>query len=333
MGADRQEPPPELSEAALVVYERALREHAIAHDPDVPELTTLVRFGLLEPAPDDPSVLRPVDPRLAEARLASQWRTEAWQLELQAAEVEHRLAPALRLFMTEAQPESAVPAVEYVHGMSEIRAFIDRVTGEATEEILTAQPGGGRPATVLQAVLPLTLERLNRGVAMRTLYQHPARFNAPTRAYVEAVTESGGEVRTLDEFFERLIVIDRSVAILATGEDRTSAVVIHDEALVRFLTDVFDRNWQRATPFTPARTGHAPAEVMPDIHNMIKRLLVEGLTDAAIARRIGISERTYHTHLARIRESMGAQSRLQLGYLLAKEEAGRGEPEPPEQAG
>jgi sugar-specific transcriptional regulator TrmB len=256
-----------------------------------------------------------------EARLAAQLRTAAWELELRASEVEHRLAPALRIFLAQAPPERATPAVEYLHGMTAIRDYIARVTDEATEEILTAQPGGGRPATVLNAVLPITLEHLRRGVRMRTLYQHPARFNTATKAYVEAVTEGGGEVRTLDEFFDRLIVVDRSRAIVPTDEDRTTAVVIHDRPLVRFLTDVFD----------PTHASHASTEVMPDIHSMIKRLLVEGLTDSVIARRIGVSERTYHSHLARIRESMGAQSRLQLGYLLAREELNHEETAPPAQ--
>ncbi|MEU1282528.1 helix-turn-helix transcriptional regulator [Streptomyces sp. NPDC005805] len=312
---------------ALAAYELALRSTDLALNADVPGVDALVQIGLLEPTADG-TRLKPVDPRLVEARLSAQWRTRAWQMELQAAEVEHRLAPTLQLFMDRARPEGAAPAVEYVHGMPAIRDFVDRVTREATEEILTAQPGGGRPAPVLKDALPLALEHLGRGVRMRTLYQHPARFNAPVKAYVEAVVEEGAEVRTLDEFFERLFVIDRSIAILPTGEDRTSAAVIHDEALVRFLTDVFERNWQRAAPFEPGTATQASAEVLPDIHNMIKRLLVEGLTDSVIARRIGISERTYHTHLARIRESMGARSRLQLGYLLAKEELSRGETAP-----
>ncbi|BAG19415.1 MULTISPECIES: helix-turn-helix domain-containing protein [Streptomyces] len=331
MGIDNLENLTELSSEVLPAYEAALREGCIARDTDLPGVDILLRVGLLEPSPDE-RYLQPVDPRLVEARLAAQWRTRAWQLELQATEVEHRLAPALGLFMAQAQPERATPAVEYVHGMEAIREYVSRVSGEAAEEILTAQPGGGRPAEILRDVLPYTLGHLRRGVRMRTLYQHPARFDSPTKAYVQTVTEEGGEVRTMDEFFERLFVIDRTVAILPTGDDRTSAAVIHDEALVRFLTDVFDRNWQRAAPFAPTGTASASAEIMPDIHNMIRRLLIEGLTDSVIARRIGISERTYHNHLARIRESVGARSRLQLGYLLAKEEQLNGEGEVPVEA-
>lgn len=312
---------PELSAEARAVYERALRGDVFSPQSEEPGVAELVALGLLESAGDQ-TVLHPVDPRLVEARLTSDWRSRAWQMELKAAEVEQELAPLVRLFT--AQQQRAPHPLEYIHGLAQIREFVQRVSREATEEILTAQPGGGRSAAVLKDALPLAGEQLSRGVRMQTLYQHSARFSEPTKKYVAAVTELGGEVRTLDEFFERLFVIDRSLAILPCSEDRTAAVVVHDKALVRFLADVFDRNWQRALPFTPATAAKASAEVMPDIHEMIKRLLVQGLTDSVIARRIGISERSYHSHLARIRAGLGAETRLQLGYLLAKEQLARG---------
>ncbi|MFE6182993.1 LuxR C-terminal-related transcriptional regulator [Streptomyces sp. NPDC056465] len=310
----------DLSPEALAVYDLALQGTLFAPDSDKAGVSELVRVGLLEPSPGG-TALRPVDPRLAERRLASAWRTRAWQMELRAAQVERTFEPLISAFS--AQHTRAPQPLEYIHGMEEIGACVDRISREAAEEILTAQPGGGRSADTLERALPLAQEQLRRSVRMQTLYQHSARFNEPTKRYVEAVSESGGEVRTLDEFFERIFVIDRSLALLPANKDRTSAVVVRDRALVSFLADVFDRNWQRATPFVPTGAAHAAAEVMPDIHNMIKRLLLEGFPDSAIARRLGISERTYHTHLARIRKEMGATTRLQLGYQLAKEELAR----------
>lgn len=307
-----------LTAQALAAFELALQGTLFEPGTDAPGVTELVRMGLLEPSPDR-TVLSPVDPRLVEGRLVSAWRTRAWQMELRAAEVEQALEPLVRMFAAQRAP--APQSLEYLHGMAEIGEYVDRISREATEEILTAQPGGGRSAATLAQALPLAQEQLRRGVRMQTLYQHSARFNEPTKNYVEAVSESGGEVRTLDEFFERLFIIDRSLALLPANQDRTSAVVVRDPALVRFLADVFDRNWQRAMVFAPTGAAHASSEVMPDIHNTIKRLLLEGLTDSVIARRLGISERTYHTHLSRIRKEMGAKTRLQLGYRLAKEEA------------
>ncbi|MFJ4439695.1 LuxR family transcriptional regulator [Streptomyces sp. NPDC088923] len=322
-----------LSDEAQAVYERALRDGELP--PDAEEETgvaELVGAGLLK-ASGASRNLYPVDPRLVEVRLTSGWRAKAWQLELRATEVEHELAPLVEMFT--ARKQRAPDPLEYIHGLAQIREFVQWVSREASEEILTAQPGGGRSAAVLKDALPLAVEQLRRGVRMQTLYLHSARFSEPTKKYVAAVTESGGEVRTLEEFFERLFVIDRCVAILPSGPDRTAAVVVHDKALVRFLADVFDRNWQRALPFAPATAAKASTEVMPKIHQMIKRLLVQGLPDSAIARRIGISERSYHSHLARIRAGLGAGTRLQLGYLLAKEQLdqGVGETNPPAEPG
>ena len=54
-----------------------------------------------------------------------------------------------------------------------------------------------------------TSRALERGVSMRTLYQHSARRSAPPASTSRRVTAEGAEVRTLDEFFNRLIVVDR----------------------------------------------------------------------------------------------------------------------------
>ncbi|MEU0235595.1 MULTISPECIES: LuxR C-terminal-related transcriptional regulator [unclassified Streptomyces] len=307
----------ELSPEALEAFDRTIQGEAFTPGVNIPGVSELVEVGLLEPSPDG-TILQAIDPRRVEGRLTSAWRARAWRAELRAAEVERELEPLIRMYA--AQRERAPQPVEYLHGMNEIREYVDRASREANEEILTAQPGSGRSAATLEAALPLAQDQLRRGVRMQTLYQHSARFNEPTKAYVTAVTRAGGEVRTLDEFFERLFVIDRKQALLPAKQDRTVAIVVHDKALVGFLADVFDRNWQRAVQFTPASTTQASTEVMPAIHEMIKRLLVEGLTDAAIARRLGVSPRTYHNHLARIRKQMGADNRLQLGYRLAKEE-------------
>ena len=59
---------------------------------------------------------------------------------------------------------------------------------------------------------------------MRTLYQHAARRGADTRKYVAAVTAAGAEVRTLDEFFNRLIVVDRRVALIPSHEGTDAAM-------------------------------------------------------------------------------------------------------------
>lgn len=157
---------------------------------------------------------------------------------------------------------------------------------------------------------------------MRTLFQHSARFSESTKKYVQKVMELGVEVRTLPEFFDRLIVVDGDVAVIPGGERRHSAALIRDRAVVAFLSDVFEKAWVRAGqfPFRPVRAADAAGEVVPDMRQAIKTLLIEGRSDKAIARRLGMSLRSVQGHVAALREQYGAQHRFQLGYRMARAE-------------
>ena len=57
-------------------------------------------------------------------------------------------------------------------------------------------------------------------------------------------------MRTLDEFFNRIIVIDRRIAIIPGASGPTTALVIREPNLVAYLVDIFERTWERARPFT-----------------------------------------------------------------------------------
>ncbi|MEU8508367.1 LuxR family transcriptional regulator [Streptomyces brevispora] len=214
------------------------------------------------------------------------------------------------------------PGFTYVHGLPEIGAAIQSVVDGARKEILTAQPDGPRPSAVLDKALDGVREQIDAGVFMRTLYQHSTRFDEPTKEYVRAVAGYGGQVRTLAEFFDRLIVVDQRTAFIPASADRTVVVVVTEPAVVRFLTDMFERAWDRAEPypFLPVRAADAATEVVPDMREAICKLLIEGRSDREIARRLGLSLRTLQSHIARLKDAYSAQHRLQLGYLMARAE-------------
>jgi sugar-specific transcriptional regulator TrmB len=306
-----------LSREARLTYALVAKGGSAPVDTDLPGIHELAELGLIQLSPDGERFV-PVDPRRVEMELAGRWRQQAWMLQVRAAALERDITDLTAEYIESAGEQRG--SVRYIEGLTAIATFIEQASRNAAEEIITAQPGGGRSAEVLEAALPLALEQLARGVRLRTLYQHSARFSEPTKQYVREVVQHGAEVRTLDEFFDRMFIIDRSMAIVPGNAGRTTAAAVTDHAVVAFLSDLFDRNWQRALEFRPTRAALSSSEVVPKMHSMIKRLLIQGLTDSAIAKRIGVSERTYHSHLARIRKELGADSRLQLGYLLAREE-------------
>lgn len=212
--------------------------------------------------------------------------------------------------------------IRKIHGLSTIGQAIDDALSGSQREILTAQPDGPRPREVLDDALEGVRRHLAAGVAMRTLYQHTTRFDEATKEYVQEVTKLGASVRTLDEFFDRLIIVD-DVAFIAANADRTSAVAVSEPAVVSFLRDTFNRSWDRAKPFpfVPNHAAMAAREVMPAMRDSIKRLLIKGYPDKQISRRLGISERSLRSHIAGMKREIEAHNRMQMGYLWGRDEA------------
>ena len=123
-------------------------------------------------------------------------------------------------------PTGASP-IDEIRGLPNINRFLESAVDDAEHELLTAQPAGARRAVILEQAVDRDLRTIERGVHMRTLYQHTARRSKATRDYVNLMLAHGAQVRTLDEFFNRLIVIDRRLAIVP-GEASDVALAIHE---------------------------------------------------------------------------------------------------------
>lgn len=214
-------------------------------------------------------------------------------------------------------PRMASRPVTEIHGVTNINNFIQATVGDCRQELLTAQPYGRRPAGDLAQAAERDIRALNRGVKMRTLYQHSARHSTLTRDYVSELVAHGAEVRTLDEFFKRLIVVDRQIAIIPGAESYAVAVAIHEQSLISYLVDIFDRSWERAQPFL-TKDDKADRHIAQDVRALTIRLLIEGHSDSASAKRLGVSTRTYAGYIASLKTEYGVDTRFQLGYAMGQ---------------
>ena len=201
-------------------------------------------------------------------------------------------------------------------GRSRIDPYIAGLVADCEDEVLTAQPQTGRDAETLAAAAVRDTAMLERGTRMRTLYQHSARRSAITNDYVAAVTERGAEVRTLDEFFNRMIVFDHRIAVIpGKQEDLDTAVVIREPSVVDYLVDVFERAWERGRPFTSRDSGML-RDIAAEQRAMTIRMLIEGHADPVSAKRLGVSPRTYAGYVADLKQEYEAETRFQLGYTM-----------------
>jgi sugar-specific transcriptional regulator TrmB len=279
-------------------------------------LMLLEELGLLKFEPQAERYL-PVDPSAASDLLVAPLAQQGSDLIAESARWNQTFAELSGVFRS--SPTNLTRASTEVRGIDNINRFIDTQVSNLRLEMLTAQPYGRRPATTLAEAEPRDMQALRRGVSIRTIYQHSARQAAATREYVAEVTALGAEVRTSDEFFKRMLVFDRHTALIPATESHEVAVAIHDKSILAFLLDLFDRAWERAMPFT-VESMVAAKSVAAEIRSMTLRMLVEGHSDAASAKRMGVSVRTYASYISMLKEEYGVETRFQLGFAMGRAE-------------
>lgn len=323
--------PVELSPEAHSLYMRILQAGGRLSAPGLlPDLhdgrlvRELQNLGLLVPDVESPGGMIAGDPRQLADSLSSELQTRAVELLARSMTISASLQSLGRAYYSYAGHASGGGAIEYIETGAAINRQLALLLEDCEKEMLTAQPGGGRRAEAIKVAIERDMRFVQRGGTMRTIYQPSARYSAPTVEYVSSVTQEGCQVRTLDEPFTRVIVMDRKVAVIpVSDEDREArAAFIRDEAVISYIVQLFDSMWDRSIPFTGAR--EIPPQVVSSMRQQIIRMMLQGIGHRTIARRLGLSERTLARHIAEMREEYGVDTLFQLGWKLAQLEAGAG---------
>ncbi|MFF2612716.1 hypothetical protein [Kitasatospora sp. NPDC058046] len=300
-------------------------------DHEDPVLRELLDYGLVvhyERA--DTSRYIALDPReVAAQRQQRLYQQIGWAM-AEAAAIPESVRDLAIAYQYSA-PNLVEGAVEHLTGIDRINGRISEIISTATHELLTSQPNGPRPADILQMSLARDVGALRRGVAMRTLYRTTARSDGPTAQWVAGITTAGGHVKTLDEEFMRMVIIDRRAAILTDhtpwtgpGPEPIRALVVHDEGLVYYAAAMFDRDWARATAWH-GEEASASAE-LTELQRAVVRHLATGADQVAVAKAVGISPRGVSAQLATMRAVLGYNSTAQLMYELGRQAGAQGAP-------
>ncbi|MEU7134232.1 winged helix-turn-helix transcriptional regulator [Streptomyces sp. NPDC046261] len=202
--------------------------------------------------------------------------------------------------------------VEVVAGTEAVARRLLRLWLSAADEVcvmltgraggLTQRPGGAVPDGA-------------HAVPHRTVVEHPAAL-APGGV-------RGGRLRVVDRIPAELVIADRRVALLPLpcGPDGAAALVVHDGRLLNCLVDLFEDVWHEGRPLRPGlpAAGCAGAVPGPDATDLaVLALLLAGLTDASVAKQLGLGLRTVQRRVKRLMELAGVTTRLQLGWHAAE---------------
>jgi DNA-binding CsgD family transcriptional regulator len=257
---------------------------------------------------------RVLNPQIAAARLsAAESRLRQLMVDLNASR--QSLDDLYDMYSVHHERNADADPLEVVGSLTDVNSLIDKASADCRVEMISCQPGGGRPPEQLERAVTRDIELLERGMRIRTLYQHSARHHPPTRAYVERVTAAGAEIRTSAELNGRLLGFDGNVVFIPHHAIPGGATVIRDPSMVSYLYNTFERAWDLATPFQDSPLNTAE---LSDVHRCVLRLLSEGVRDETMARRLGVSLRTCRKYVAEIFDRLGAESRFQAGYLTGE---------------
>jgi DNA-binding CsgD family transcriptional regulator len=304
----------ELCDEGGRLYANALRTGRLSRG-EAEAAPCLVELDLLHPDPDDPDWLRPVPPAIALAQRLNPLEHEIAERRRWSIELSEAFEPFMSLGT---QLTATTHSISVLEGSDRINAALNLATTQCQTEMLTIQPTNRFSERSIVQGLERDKPLIDRGVRIRTLYQHTVRYDAERLAYVDQLSAGKVEYRTIDELVERLIICDETVAFIPIRDDQQVAMEIRNPGLVRYLVRVFEFMWGRSVQLTAG----APYETAPDgiseIQHSIAKLLVEGHVDEAIARRLGMNVRTCRAHIAKLATALGSGSRAQLGYLIAQ---------------
>ncbi|MET7360667.1 helix-turn-helix transcriptional regulator [Streptomyces sp. NPDC005562] len=306
----------ELCEAGTALYARALREGRIPSG-DAEPAPCLVDFGLLHPELDDLRWLRPTAPHVALSRLLRTIEDRVVAHRQREEMLTAAFRPLLAIDDRHHAPLSDDPGITVLSGAERIRAAVADAMEEAVDALLAIQPHGSRPPETLATIQRQNLRLLARDCRMRTLCQQ---VDDPSRGPLLDLRQLEGdvEVRTLDEVTEHLLVVDRTVAFIPMGRDHGHVLELRNPALVEYFATTFWRLWRLAAPLWPQAAPQPTENGVTTRQHAIAALLVEGLTDAEIAGRLGMNIRTARVHIAKLAAVLGSNSRAQLGYLIGR---------------
>jgi DNA-binding CsgD family transcriptional regulator/DNA-binding Lrp family transcriptional regulator len=285
-------------------------------------LSVLVRDGLATRTAGRPPRFSAAVPDVAVTALIDEQQHRLNE----ARSVVHRLMETYREAARITHPEMAL---ELLTDRDDISLAVGRLTADARREVraFDRPPYVDRPGSNLD----LQIQRQRHGVVHRVVYDREAvAWPGRMRNDIALSIRAGEKARVRPELPLKLVISDSREAIipfsLAAG-GVSAAYLIHQSPVLVALESLFEAEWERAVALSdagpppadnrPQESGVDAAQPDPDTRSLLA-LLAAGLTDAAIARSQGWSERTTQRRIHRLMNQLGASTRFQASLTAAR---------------
>jgi sugar-specific transcriptional regulator TrmB/DNA-binding CsgD family transcriptional regulator len=241
---------------------------------------------------------------------------------LRLAELE--LGSLEELYRATMAERSSSDVLDVVRGSDATRQRLEQLQTGARSEILCLVQAPARFVSTAENTATEAAAAA-RGVAYRVVLER--RMLEEDDGIVEELeraVDAGEEVRVTDSVPVKLMIADRELAMVpmgGRGHTADGALLVRPSGLLDALLGLFELVWHRGSRLTVPRAGEAAASTssaLDETDARIMSLLVAGLTDQAVAVRLGLSLRTVQRRVGQLMKLTGAQTRLQLGLQAAR---------------
>ncbi|MFI5642390.1 helix-turn-helix transcriptional regulator [Streptomyces goshikiensis] len=313
----------------------ALAEALGAARPDVlTALDRLADLALLRAAADTadpgtdadagsgaPAALRLVPPQAGLTALLARREEELRRTQLEVDATRAAVADLLADY-TALGRQSATGAVERLTGPDAVRRGLEHLTLHAAADLRVFAPTGTGTGEsgAWELDVPLYEDRLARGVRVRVLHLDSTAGSPERRRAMRRLARAGAEIRTVPSLPLHMSIADGESALLSTSAHTTrqGAVLIREPSALLALHALFSHLWDEGTEPGVEANGAGDTAPYSAQERALLRFLADGLTDEAVARKLGISLRSERRMISGLSERFGAHSRFQLGLHAAQ---------------
>ncbi|MER6981101.1 LuxR family transcriptional regulator [Streptomyces carpinensis] len=238
-----------------------------------------------------------------------------------------------------AQAGASGAPVEVLSGTLAIRRRLIAMQERSEREVCALVPAMETPTAISfeDNLVVVEHDSMRRGVLQRSVVERGWLERPDAAAVIDDAVVQGQQISVVEQVPIKMVMADRRTALLPLDPERDEtepvALVVHRSGLLTALVALFEQCFaggRLLRPFAGPRSGEGAAdeseagprrteaEAVDDLDRRILALLYVGLTDAAVARQLGMGHRTVQRRLGDLMRRTGATTRFQLGWEASR---------------
>jgi DNA-binding CsgD family transcriptional regulator len=198
-------------------------------------------------------------------------------------------------------------------GLETVRRRLTELARLATKDFWLFSPARAFRLAAITVDDEFSFSALAGSVRFRALHQDSYRSDPETLAFAQRMAGLGGEIRTVPVVPMPMVVMDRHIALLpiSSADIQLGAFEVHGGGMLAAVCALFDQLWHAGSPMDQPLRRNGDGLTAQEVE--VLRLLASGLTDEAVARKVGLSARTVRRTIASLSDRLQANSRFQAG--------------------